>query len=74
MRTAADGSTAPAASGAVDTMAPVAWAPLIAEEGDTAIEPYGADIIRIPTAPTLMQPVLAVVPLQVGSGADFGSA
>ncbi|BEP12447.1 glutamine--fructose-6-phosphate transaminase (isomerizing) [Acidothermaceae bacterium B102] len=38
---------------------------VIAEEGDTAIEPYGADIIRIPTAPTLMQPVLAVVPLQV---------
>src|SRR4051795_12265007 len=33
---------------------------VIAEEGDTAIEPYGADIIRIPTAPTLLQPVLAV--------------
>src|SRR2546421_5165791 len=28
---------------------------VIAEEGDTAIEPYGADIIRIPTAPTLLQ-------------------
>ena len=38
---------------------------VIAEEGDTAIEPYGADIIRIPSGPTLLQPVLAVVPLQV---------
>ena len=30
LRTAAVGSTAPAASGVVETMAPVAWAPLIA--------------------------------------------
>ncbi|WJY89026.1 glutamine--fructose-6-phosphate transaminase (isomerizing) [Corynebacterium confusum] len=38
---------------------------VIAEEGDTAVEDYADYIIRIPQAPTLMQPLLATVPLQI---------
>ena len=38
---------------------------VIAEEGDTDVEPYADVLIRIPAVPTLMQPILAVVPLQV---------
>jgi len=38
---------------------------LIAEEGDTDVEPYGDTIIWIPAVPTLMQPIVATVPLQV---------
>lgn len=38
---------------------------VIAEEGDEAVEPYANHIIRIPQAPTLMQPLLATVPLQI---------
>ena len=37
----------------------------IAEEGDTAVEDYANHIIRIPQSPTLMQPLLATVPLQI---------
>ncbi|CAM3941553.1 glutamine--fructose-6-phosphate transaminase (isomerizing) [Corynebacterium belfantii] len=37
----------------------------IAEEGDDAVEAYANHIIRIPQAPTLMQPLLATVPLQI---------
>jgi glucosamine--fructose-6-phosphate aminotransferase (isomerizing) len=37
----------------------------IAEEGDEAITPYADHIIRIPAVPTLMQPLVATVPLQV---------
>lgn len=38
---------------------------VIAEEGDEAVEDYANYIIRVPQAPTLMQPLLATVPLQV---------
>ncbi len=38
---------------------------VIAEEGDEAVETYANHIIRIPQAPTLMQPLLATVPLQI---------
>lgn len=38
---------------------------VIAEEGDEAVEAYAKHIIRIPQAPTLMQPLLATVPLQI---------
>ena len=38
---------------------------VIAEDGDTAVEPYADLVIRIPEAPTLLQPLLSTVPLQV---------
>ncbi|MCQ9342192.1 glutamine--fructose-6-phosphate transaminase (isomerizing) [Corynebacterium kozikiae] len=38
---------------------------VIAEEGDTAVNQYANHVIRVPQAPTLMQPLLATVPLQV---------
>ena len=38
---------------------------VIAEEGDEAVADYANHIIRVPQAPTLMQPLLATVPLQV---------
>lgn len=38
---------------------------VIAEEGDEAVGQYANHIIRIPQSPTLMQPLLATVPLQI---------
>ena len=38
---------------------------VIAEEGDEAVTPYADYLIRMPECPTLMQPLLATVPLQV---------
>ncbi|MFJ2030374.1 glutamine--fructose-6-phosphate transaminase (isomerizing) [Streptosporangium sp. NPDC087985] len=38
---------------------------VIAEEGDTAVEPYADTLIGIPAVPTLLQPLVATVPLQV---------
>ena len=38
---------------------------VIAEDGDEAVVPYADVLIRIPVAPTLLQPLLATVPLQV---------
>jgi glucosamine--fructose-6-phosphate aminotransferase (isomerizing) len=37
----------------------------IAEEGDDGINAFADRIIRIPAVPTLMQPLVATVPLQV---------
>ena len=37
----------------------------IAEEGDESITPFADHIVRIPMVPTLMQPLVATVPLQV---------
>ncbi|WP_080793912.1 glutamine--fructose-6-phosphate transaminase (isomerizing) [Corynebacterium pacaense] len=37
----------------------------IAEEGDEAVNAYANFVIRIPQAPTLMQPLLSTVPLQI---------
>ena len=38
---------------------------VIAEEGDETVTPYADHIIRVPQTPTLMQPLVSVVPLQV---------
>ncbi|MEU9590017.1 glutamine--fructose-6-phosphate transaminase (isomerizing) [Streptomyces sp. NPDC048193] len=38
---------------------------VIAEEGDEAVVPYADHIVRIPATPTLLQPLVATVPLQV---------
>ncbi|HEX6234495.1 MAG TPA: glutamine--fructose-6-phosphate transaminase (isomerizing) [Jiangellaceae bacterium] len=38
---------------------------VIAEHGDETVVPYADHIVRIPQCPTLLQPLLAVVPLQV---------
>ncbi len=38
---------------------------VIAEEGDETVEPYADTLVRIPAVPTLLQPLVATVPLQV---------
>ncbi|MCM2412301.1 MULTISPECIES: glutamine--fructose-6-phosphate transaminase (isomerizing) [unclassified Streptomyces] len=38
---------------------------VIAEEGDEDVVPYADHLIRIPATPTLLQPLVATVPLQV---------
>ncbi len=38
---------------------------VIAEEGDDAVVPYSDVLVRIPRTPTLLQPLVAAVPLQV---------
>ncbi|MET8244726.1 glutamine--fructose-6-phosphate transaminase (isomerizing) [Streptomyces sp. NPDC005202] len=38
---------------------------VIAEEGDEAVVPYADHLVRIPVTPTLLQPMVATVPLQV---------
>jgi glucosamine--fructose-6-phosphate aminotransferase (isomerizing) len=38
---------------------------VLAEEGDTDIAPYADDLIELPRVPVLLQPMLAVVPLQL---------
>jgi len=38
---------------------------VIAEEGDESVVPYADHLIRIPPCPTLMEPLVATVPLQV---------
>jgi glucosamine--fructose-6-phosphate aminotransferase (isomerizing) len=38
---------------------------VIAEEGDGAVEGFADHIIRVPRVPTLLQPVVSIVPLQV---------
>ena len=38
---------------------------VIAEEGDDSVLPYADHVLRIPACPTLMQPLVATVPLQI---------
>jgi glutamine---fructose-6-phosphate transaminase (isomerizing) len=38
---------------------------VLAEEGDDEVTPYADDLIRLPRVPTLLQPMVAVVPLQL---------
>ena len=38
---------------------------VIAEEGDEAVVPYADELIRVPVVPTLLQPLVSVIPLQV---------
>ena len=38
---------------------------VVAEEGDDAVVPFADHLIRVPVTPTLLQPLVSVVPLQV---------
>jgi len=38
---------------------------VIAEVGDEAVIPYADDLISVPAVPTLLQPLVSVIPLQV---------
>jgi glucosamine--fructose-6-phosphate aminotransferase (isomerizing) len=38
---------------------------VVAEEGDDAVVPYADVLIRIPRSSTLLQPLAAIVPLQL---------
>lgn len=38
---------------------------VIAEEGDEAVVPYADHLVRVPVTPTLLQPLVTTVPLQV---------
>ncbi|GAA3202077.1 glutamine--fructose-6-phosphate transaminase (isomerizing) [Actinocorallia longicatena] len=40
---------------------------VIAEEGDTSVVPYSDTLIEVPAVPTLLQPLVATIPLQVFS-------
>ena len=46
---------------------------VIAEEGDEAVEEHADHVIRIPQCATLMQPLLATVPLQIFACALAGA-
>ena len=37
----------------------------LAEEGDERVVPYADHLIRLPSVPVLLQPLVAVVPLQL---------
>jgi glucosamine--fructose-6-phosphate aminotransferase (isomerizing) len=37
----------------------------LAEEGDTTITPYADELIELPRVPVLLQPMLAVIPMQL---------
>ena len=38
---------------------------MLAEDGDEDVVPYADTLIRLPKVPTLLQPLVAVVPLQI---------
>ena len=38
---------------------------VIAEEGDTDVEPYADVVIRVPATRTLFAPLLTIIPLQI---------
>ena len=38
---------------------------IVAEEGDESVVPYADYVIRVPVCPTLMQPLVSTVPLQI---------
>ena len=42
---------------------------VIAEEGDEAVVPFADHVVRVPATPTLMWPLLTVVPLQIFAAA-----
>ena len=46
---------------------------VIAEERDEAVTPFADDIIRVPATPTLMWPLMSVVPLQLFAAALAGA-
>jgi glucosamine--fructose-6-phosphate aminotransferase (isomerizing) len=41
---------------------------VIAADGDDAVVPYADELIRVPATPTLLQPLVSTVPLQVFAG------
>ena len=38
---------------------------MIAEDGDEDVKPYADEVFWVPEAPTLLSPLLSVVPLQI---------
>ncbi len=52
-------------SGIQEVRARGAFTVCLAEEGDTAIEPYADVLIRLPKVPVLLQPLVAAIPLQL---------
>jgi glucosamine--fructose-6-phosphate aminotransferase (isomerizing) len=38
---------------------------VIAEEGDETVRPYASNLLEVPAVPTLLQPLVSTVPLQV---------
>ena len=38
---------------------------VIAEEGDETVRPFADELIEVPAVPTLLQPLVSTVPLQV---------
>ncbi|MEI5671977.1 MULTISPECIES: glutamine--fructose-6-phosphate transaminase (isomerizing) [Nocardioides] len=52
-------------SGIQEVRARGAYTICLAEEGDEAITPYADHVIRLPRVPVLLQPLVAVVPLQL---------
>ena len=38
---------------------------VIAEEGDTDVEPYADVVVRVPATRTLFAPLLTIIPLQI---------
>jgi glucosamine--fructose-6-phosphate aminotransferase (isomerizing) len=42
-----------------------AYTIVIAEEGDTAVDSYADELVRVPKVATLLQPIVSVIPLQV---------
>jgi glucosamine--fructose-6-phosphate aminotransferase (isomerizing) len=38
---------------------------VVAEEGDDVVTAYADEVIRVPKVPTLLQPLVSTVPLQV---------
>lgn len=46
---------------------------VIAEEGDSAVEPFADEVVRVPVASPLLAPLLTIVPLQVFA-AELASA
>ena len=52
-------------SGIEEVRARGAMTIVLAEQGDEEVTPYADVLIRLPTVPTLLQPMVAVVPLQL---------
>jgi glucosamine--fructose-6-phosphate aminotransferase (isomerizing) len=46
---------------------------IIAEEGDQGVLPYADDVIWVPPTPTLLAPLVTVVPLQIFACALAGA-
>jgi glucosamine--fructose-6-phosphate aminotransferase (isomerizing) len=38
---------------------------VLAEEGDDVVTPYADVLVRLPRVPTLLQPLISIIPLQL---------